>query len=88
DFRIGPDGYGHLAVSAGAALPADLSRVVQQLQELGNYRNLALLGLPVAQAGWQALGRIETALQTLAAEVAGTQMTDDVLLERVSALSL
>ena len=49
DFRIGDDGYGRLVVAAWGMKAADISRVVQRIQELGNYRNLALLGLPVAQ---------------------------------------
>jgi uncharacterized membrane-anchored protein len=88
DFRIGADGFGHLLMAAGGLAPGDLSRLVQRLQELGNYRNLALLGLPVAQAAWSDLERLETALNALAGDVARTDVTDDALLEQVSALSL
>lgn len=45
DFRIGPDGFGRLLLAANGMTDGDLSRLVQRLQELGNYRNLALLGL-------------------------------------------
>lgn len=88
DFRIGAGGLGCLLVAAGDVTGGDLSRLVQRLQELGNYRNLALLGLPVAQAHWDDLNRIEQALAALAADVALPQMTDDMLLEKVSQLSL
>lgn len=88
DFRIGEDGFGTVVVAANGIGPGDLSRLVQRLQELGNYRNLALLGLPVAQAHWADLDRIEAGLRNLAIDVAGTEIADDMLLARVSALSM
>lgn len=88
DFRIGQDGFGTVVVAANGTGAGDLSRLVQRLQELGNYRNLALLGLPVAQAHWQELDRIEEGLRDLAGDVAGRDLADDVLLARVSALSM
>lgn len=65
DFRIQQDGYGLVIVAANGCHPADLARRVQQLQELGNYRNLALLGLTVAREGDQALRDIERDLADL-----------------------
>lgn len=88
DFRIGADGLGAVVVAANGTSPGDLSRLVQRLQELGNYRNLALLGFPVAQAHWHELDRIEAALHDLAVDVTRTEIGDDALLERVTALSL
>jgi uncharacterized membrane-anchored protein len=88
DFRIGAGGFGRLLIAANGMTGSDLARLVQRLQELGNYRNLALLGLPVAQARWTELDRIEQALTTLSADVARPETTDDRLLERVSSLSL
>lgn len=88
DFRIGPAAMGCLVLAAGGLAGSDLARVVQRLQELGNYRNLALLGLPVAQAHWPRLDRIEQALARLSVDVALPESTDDALLEKVSALSL
>jgi uncharacterized membrane-anchored protein len=43
DFRIRDDRYGRLVVAANHLQPGDLTRAIQRLQELGNYRNLALL---------------------------------------------
>jgi len=88
DFRIGPDGFGRFIVAANGMDGSDLSRLVQRVQELGNYRNLALLGLPVAQDNWQELDRIERELNALSGEVTDSAVTDDTLLARVSALSL
>jgi uncharacterized membrane-anchored protein len=88
DFRIGDEGLGIALVAGNGAAPADLARLLQRFQELGNYRNLALMGLPVAQAYWPRLDAAEATLRQLAADVANPETTDDALLERVSVLSL
>lgn len=48
DFRLKDDGFGKLVVAANGTDLRDFSRLVQRLQDLGNYRNRALLGLPTA----------------------------------------
>lgn len=88
DFRIGPNGFGRLVIAANGVAGFDLSRAVQRLQEVGNYRNLALLGLPEAQSNWPMLSQIECRLNQLASDVVRTDATDDNLLERVSDISL
>jgi uncharacterized membrane-anchored protein len=88
NFRIGPANMGCLVLAAGGLTGGDLARVVQRLQELGNYRNLALLGLPVAQQHWNDLNRIEQALARLSVDVARPENTDNDLLDKVSTLSL
>ncbi|MBB5718618.1 putative membrane-anchored protein [Stakelama sediminis] len=63
DFRLGPDErYGRTVFAASSAHPSDLGRIVQQLQELGNYRNLALMGLATAQQHGAEVTAIETEL--------------------------
>lgn len=88
DFRIGPAWFGRLVIAANGVAGVDLSRAVQRLQEVGNYRNLALLGLPEAQSSWPVLSQIESRLNQLASDVVRTDATDDNLLERVSDISL
>ncbi len=88
DFRVGPEGLGISLVAANGAPSGDLARLLQRFQELGNYRNLALMGLPVAQGNWGRLDADEAALRQLAGDVARPEITDDALLEQVSALSL
>jgi len=88
DFRLREDRFGRLLVAANGTPPAALSRAVQRVQELGNYRNLALLGLPTAQRCWSRLDAVEAAMEALAGDVARPDVTDDALLERVSAQSL
>ena len=88
DFRLHESGYGRLIVSAEGADPITLSRRVQQLQELGNYRNMALLGLPAVRAQWPELDVIERKLRAFALSVSDPASRDDMLLEDVSILSL
>ncbi len=88
DFRIQDDGFGRLVVAANNTHPSDLTRTLQQLQELGNYRNRALLGLPTARDSWPRLNAAEISLRDLADRVARSQEPDDRLLEALSALSL
>jgi uncharacterized membrane-anchored protein len=49
DFGIHGDGYGRLLVTAGDVGDGERGRIIQRVQELGNYRNLALLGFPTVQ---------------------------------------
>ena len=95
DFRIGADGFGQLVIADGKGDAggergggSDLARVLQTLQELGDYRNLALLGLPVAQANWTRLDKAEATLRQLSGDIAKADLTDDTLLDQVCALSL
>lgn len=86
DFRLREDGFGMALIAANDLAPGDLSRTVQRLQELGNYRNLALLGLPVAQAGWKVLDGIEAHLASMTTRIADLAITDDDLLEDATRL--
>ena len=86
DFHIHEDGYGRLLVAAGEVVPADLGRLVQRIQELGNYRNLTLLGLPLVQSESQKLLGLEGALAQIAGQM--SDGTDDAaLLDQLCALS-
>jgi len=89
DFRIREDGYGRLLVSAPGRQPDDLGRIVQRLQELGNYRNLALVGLPAVQRLMPELNALEARLakhaQALAADDA--ERDDEDLLRDLSKVS-
>ncbi|CAN5282155.1 DUF3422 family protein [soil metagenome] len=87
DFRIHEDGYGRMVVAANGLLPGDLARCVQRLQELGNYRNLALLGLPPARAAWSELDRLEIALENAGQVLAAGEVRDDALLALLTRLS-
>lgn len=88
DFRFRDEEFGQILVAANGMTGGDLSRSVQRLQELGNYRNLALLGLPAAQDGWKRLDRLEDELSVLTGQVARPEMRDDDLLKEVTRLSM
>ncbi len=87
DFRMGEGGYGRIVIAANGCSAADLGRIVQRLQELGNYRNLALLGLPMAQQHAARLDALETLLAGHAQRIAEVDGDDEALLDRLSDLS-
>lgn len=87
DFRIHGDGYGRMVVVANGMAVEDLRRCVQQLQELGNYRNLALIGLPAARAAWAELDIVEVALDQVGQSLVRGSLRDDELLASLTALS-
>ncbi len=87
DFRLKPNGFGLLLVADRGLEGGEAAHLVQRLQELGNYRNMALLGLPIAQRLTPEVSRLEQRLATLTADIAGQQAEDDRLLEELSFLS-
>ena len=86
DFHLQADGYGRLLIAAGDMVPADLGRLVQRVQELGNYRNLALLGLPLVQSESEKLLDLEGALARIAGQISDGA-NDAALLDELCALS-
>ena len=88
DFRIHADGFGRLIVAANGTDPHNLTRQLQRLQELGNYRNKALLGLPLAREFWTHIDESELRLRNLAHQVANNEEHDDAILAKLSALAL
>lgn len=88
DFRLKEDGFGRLVVAANGADRRDVTRQLQRLQDLGNYRNRALLGLPLARQYWPRLDAVELRLRALADRIAGAEERDDTILEGLSALAL
>lgn len=87
DFGIHEDGYGRLLVSAGAVEDGERGRIIQRLQELGNYRNMALLGFPTVQAYGPQVDELERRLSDHARLVALADEEDDKLLNELSAIS-
>lgn len=86
DFRIHAQGMGRLLVAAGGTQPSDLGRLIQRFQELGNYRNLALLGLPVAQQQAPELSELETCLASIASRLTQSG-SDQALLDELCELA-
>jgi uncharacterized membrane-anchored protein len=87
DFRIHADDFGKLIVAANGTHPRDFTRQVQSLQELGNYRNRALLGLPLAKASWRRIDDAEARLRDLSRRISEGSESDDALMAELSGLS-
>jgi uncharacterized membrane-anchored protein len=88
DFLLYPDGMGRLLIrDRSLASAGDTARLVQRLQELGNYRNLALIGLPDAQAQTPLLSTLEQRLSNLTHEIAAGANGEARLLGDLSDLS-
>ncbi len=86
DFLLHGDGFGRLLVAANGVLPMDLARLVQKVQELGNYRNMALLGLPMAQEKAAQVAEAEGAVVEIAERMARGE-GDRALLDELSLLA-
>jgi uncharacterized membrane-anchored protein len=87
DFRLHQDGFGRLLIADLGLERGEPAQLLQALQELGNYRKMALLGLPVAQAGASDLTRLEQRLAKLTRDIALGADNDDLLLEELLGLS-
>ena len=87
DFGILDDGYGRLLVTAGDIEDGERGRIVQRVQELGNYRNLALLGFPTVQKYGPQVDTLEQRLSEHAKRVALADEDDETLVNQLADLS-
>ncbi|HVF95249.1 MAG TPA: DUF3422 domain-containing protein [Sphingomonas sp.] len=87
DFRLHDDGYGRLLVLDRDLAGDEPAQLVLRIQELGNYRNMALLGLPLAQQLTPAVTALETRLAELTRAVSERTSEDDRLLDELTFLS-
>jgi len=87
DFRLHEDGFGRLLIHDKGLQGGESSQLVQRLQELGNYRKIALLGLPEAQQATPLLTALEQRLTAITSCVAQKDADADQVLEQLSALS-
>ena len=87
DFGILDDGYGRLLVTAGDVEDGERGRIIQRAQELGNYRNLALLGFPTVQKYGPQVDRLEQKLSEHAKRVALADDDDETLLNQLAEIS-
>lgn len=87
DFGILDDGYGRLLITAGDVEDGERGRIIQRAQELGNYRNLALLGFPTVQVYGPQVDTLEQKLSEHARRVATTGDDDETLLIDLAEIS-
>jgi uncharacterized membrane-anchored protein len=86
DFRLHGDS-GRLLVADRGLSGNETNQLIQRLQELGNYRKMALLGLPVAQRLLPQVTACERSMAALARELTDGGSSDEALLARLSELS-
>ena len=88
NFLLNEDGLGRLLIHDRSLHGhGDPSRLVRRLQEIGNYRNMALLGLPVAQRLTPTLSSLDERLAAASREIAAGTVPDHELMQRISQLS-
>ena len=87
DFRLHSDGFGRLLIHDKGLQGGESSQLVQRLQELGNYRKIALLGLPEAQRATPLLTGLEQRLTAITTRLAQKDADDDQALEHLTSLS-
>ncbi|TPG04243.1 DUF3422 family protein [Sphingomonas oligophenolica] len=87
DFRLNPDGFGRLLILDRGLERDEQAQLVLRLQELGNYRNMALLGLPLAQRLTPSVTELELRLAGLTHNVSERKSEDNQLLDELTFLS-
>ncbi|TFU03114.1 DUF3422 family protein [Polymorphobacter arshaanensis] len=87
DFKLHEDGFGRLLVQDRGLARDEPAQLMMRLQELGNYRNMALLGLPLAQQLTPAVTELEARLAELTHAVSERRSEDDQLLDELTFLS-
>jgi uncharacterized membrane-anchored protein len=87
DFKLHPDGNGRLLILDRGLKGIEAGQLLRRLLELGNYRKMALLGLPVAQAGMTQLEKMEARLADLTTAVADAEADSATLLVELTGLS-
>ena len=87
DFKLHADGNGRLLIIDRGLTGIEPGQLLRRLLELGNYRKMALLGLPVAQAGMSQLEELETRLADLTTAVASAETDAWSLLAELTSLS-
>lgn len=87
DFKLHADGFGRLVIIDRGLRGNESARLLQRLQELGNYRNMALLGLPVAQSFSAKLSQLEQDLATLTHKIASSDTDDGDVLDEITRLA-
>jgi len=87
DFKLHADCNGRLLIVDRGLTGIEPGQLLRRLLELGNYRKMALLGLPVAQAGMSQLQELETRLADLTTAVANAGTDAGGLLAELTGLS-
>jgi uncharacterized membrane-anchored protein len=87
DFTLHADGFGRLLVLDRGLEGDETAQLIVRLQELGNYRNMALLGLPLAQQLTPEVSGLERQLSTLTHKVSERASDDEAMLDELTYVS-
>ena len=87
DFRLHDDGFGRMLVADQGLLASEATQVIQALQELGNYRKMALLGLPLARDLMPDISELERNLARLTRDISQEGVNEHDWLLKLTALS-
>ncbi|WP_095011911.1 DUF3422 domain-containing protein [Tsuneonella mangrovi] len=87
DFRLHSDGFGRMLIEDRGLAGKEPVELVQRLQELGNYRKMALLGLPIAKQNITRIDTLEAELAEIAEMLSGETVATDRVMERLSRIS-
>ncbi len=87
DFTLHADGFGRLLVLDKGLEGDETAQLIVRLQELGNYRNMALLGLPLAQQLTPEVSGLERQLSTLTHKVSERSSDDEAMLDELTYVS-
>lgn len=87
DFRLHEDGFGRLLLVDRGLIGREHEPLVQRLQEIGNYRKMALLGLPLAHDLIAELTALEKELASLVSAIARPEQDDVSTLDALTSLS-
>lgn len=86
DFRLHPDGFGRMLIEDVDLEDVEAAVLAQRLLELGNYRKVALLGLPVAKQSMGKLNCIERELTELADSLTADAIETRYAMDRLNSV--
>jgi len=88
NFKIHRDNFGHMLVLMNGSGRGSTGRLVQQLLEMGHYRKLTLLGLPVAHQARGLMDEVEDQLASIVEQLKDNQIGHDQALNQLVSITV
>ena len=88
NFTIHEDNYGHMLILMKGASRGSTGRLVQQLLEMGHYRKLTLLGVPVAHRARELMDDVECTLTLVVQHLKSNQIGDEDALKKLVSITV
>lgn len=86
DFRLHSDGFGQMLIQDKGLAGDECGQLLQRIREMGNYRKMALLGLPEARQATPLLSDLEQRLTAITTRISEKDADDEQILEELSSL--